>query len=549
MRFLTGDECGLLKEFVPEIAHKKQTKESGDGGKPDIVLPAHYDVAKINNCHGIQRVDPQENQTRARGVVSMTFCGQEETSEEENFSYAALRANGSVEIWQAQLPTGSNKKKFATHQRVSLSGDIFEKARQDSSIPNIPLKPLALASFGSATKNRLCASDTHGNIVILKTDAADIYKPASVVQQYSAFQNTNDNITLTYTKGKVTNTQLASAMAVDTSQHRIAIGGRERDIRLLDLENGETIWKAKNLPPDPQTFLQQPIWPSAMTFVNPLDSNLLAVGTAFGQLRLYDVRTSPSESISRRPIRYTPENFIEHRITAVCQVGEHQVVVGDTTGDIHALDLRKNLNAQHGNKQIEGSSSLGRYVGPAGSIRQLVKHERLPIMAAVGCDRMLRTYNTQTQKCIDCVYLKQRLNCVLVCREGRTDNEFGDEDEDDVDAVNAEDMDMDQEDVVKDYVDSSDDDDDDGESDNGESDNDGDNNEIEDGQQKNVQDEDESSLEDDAGDDKSQSESVSEEEAADSRSSEGESEESDSDDSDDDSDSEEDEAPRKRRKR
>lgn len=471
MRFLVGDECGLLKEYVPEIAHKKMAKEAENQGKvkPDIILPAHFDVAKINNSYGIQRVDTQETQTRARGVIDMCFVGEETDAQ---FSYAALRANGSVELWHSK--TQENKKKFANHQRLSLSGDVFEKAKKNSNIPKIPVKPLALANIGS--KGRLCAADTQGNIVVLKTDnSEDIYEPVSVIQQLQSFQNTEDNINLTYTKGKMINRQLASAMTA--SSDKLAVGGRERDVTILDLESGKRIWKAKNLPPDSQTLLQQPIWPSAMAFVNPKDSNLLAVGTAFGQLRLYDVRSSPSECVVRRPIRYTPERFVENRITALCQVSEHQVVVADTTGDIHALDLRKNLNGQRGNRQVDGSSSLGRYVGPAGSIRQLVKHHRLPIMAAVGCDRMLRTYNTQTQNAIDCVYLKQRLNCVLVCKEGTTDD-FA-EDEDGYESMKDDDMGMDQEDVVKDYVDSSDEDDsnsgDDAEADHGSATQDSDN--------------------------------------------------------------------------
>ena len=448
---------------MPEIAHRKWAKDETASVKSDIVLPVHYDnIQKVNKRHGIQRIDPNESQTRVRGVIDLSILSAS-SDDEAAFSFACLRQNGCVEVWQGGKNAhdeASRKSKFAHYQRISLSNDIFEKSRQDSLIPNVPVKPLAMAAIPHSSNNseqRLLAADTHGNMVILKAQG---HQPVSILKQFSAFSNSPDNITLTYTKGKVINTQLASALVMHPSEGQAAIGGRERDIRLFDLETCRSLWKAKNLPPDPQTLMQQPIWPSAMVFVQEGNegnhSNLLAVGTGFAQIRLYDVRSQPAASVIRRPIRFTPESskFIQHRITAICQTGEHQVVVGDTTGDLHALDLRYNLNGKHGDQQIDGTSSLGRYVGPAGSVRQIAKHPTLPIVAVVGCDRMLRTYNTQTQKIVDCVYLKQRLNCVLACPEGQTEG-F---DEDEVVEVVGDGVagNMDQDDVVEDYVNTSD---------------------------------------------------------------------------------------------
>ena len=251
MRFLTGDECGLLKEFVPEIAHRKLAQEdaaSTNNNKPDIVLPVHYDnIQKVNRLHGIQRIDPHELQTRSRGVVDMTLLrsssgGDIDDEEEENaaFSFASLRQNGCVEIWQTanrDSSAGTRTSKFAQYQRLSLSGDIFEETRKYSPIPNVPVKPLALAAIGggggggdataaASSQRRLLAADTHGNMVILKAsllannDATSNNKPVSILHRFSAYDNTSsDNITLTYTKGKVINTQLASSMAINSVTH------------------------------------------------------------------------------------------------------------------------------------------------------------------------------------------------------------------------------------------------------------------------------------------------------------------------------------------
>lgn len=440
-----------MKEFVPEIAQRKLAKESAATPKSDIVLPAHYDrMQNINHQHGMKRIDPEESQTRVRAVVAMALLNNE-NEEQEDFSFASLRANGSVELWQSQQ---AKLNKHASYQRLSLSADIFETAKDKSPIATVPVKPLALEAIPNSDK-RVVACDTHGNLVILKTDTTtgSDHQP-KILHNFQAFSNCPDNVTLTYTKGKVMNTQLASAMTL--KETHAAIGGRERDIRFINLETGQCTWKAKNLPPDPQTLMQQPVWASSMTFLPDNNNNLLAVGTGFGQVRIYDVRSN-----IRRPLQYTPEksSSLEHRITAICGTSEHQVVAGDTTGDLHALDLRVHFTGQRYNQHDTAAVTMGRYIGPSGSVRQLKKHPTLPVLAAVGCDRILRTYDTNKQKVIDCVYLKQRLNCVLMCGEGRLD------DEDDYlpDQTSGE-FDINQEDVVKDYVDSDKDSDDESES-------------------------------------------------------------------------------------
>ena len=112
--------------------------------------------------------------------------------------------------------------------------------------------------------------------------------------------------------------------------------------------------KAKNLPANPQTLLQQPIWSTALEFLSPFDTpsycnsnNLLAIGTAYKQLQIYDVRTS---AVQRRPIIYTPEwdstkeNLLDHRVTSLCQIDSNRIIVGDSAGYMHTLDLRRISN-------------------------------------------------------------------------------------------------------------------------------------------------------------------------------------------------------------
>ena len=81
----------------------------------------------------------------------------------------------------------------------------------------------------------------------------------------------------------------------------MVVGGHERGTRLVNVITGAIVWKAKNLPPDSQTLLQCMMWTTSLQFLygggGELD-NIMACGTAYGHVQLYDVRASSSV---RRP--------------------------------------------------------------------------------------------------------------------------------------------------------------------------------------------------------------------------------------------------------
>ena len=166
-------------------------------------------------------------------------------------------------------------------------------------------------------------------------------------------------------------------------------------------------------------------------------TNLLATGTAYKQVQIYDIRTSASSSATtgtRRPVLYTPEHLLSHRITSVCQLSDgNTLAIGDSIGDVHLLDMRK----MHSGKSYTSTSnkrkskeeiSLGRLVGPGGSIKQLCIHPTLPYIACVGLDRKLWTWDVTKRKMMDCIYLKQRLNCFLFCEDESWNNENDNDD-------------------------------------------------------------------------------------------------------------------------
>ena len=398
MRLLTGDECGLLKESIPELGRPK---------RPDEFRGATQQEAFPVTTEGVSRIAPSEPQARSRGVVDMCWLNGDDSK------FAALRVTGEIQVWENMEV---KERTFGRYRCVDTIGEVFANNKGDPPPPQLPHRPVALRHFSQ--QNRIAAVDSIGRLSIVNPKSKD------VVASYATI-NTSSTA-LSYTKGQYTNKDLCTAMDADYLQNRVAVSGRERETQFVDMETGKSVWKAKNLPPDPQTLLQQPVWTTALLFY---DSNLLAAGTAYHQVRIYDARTS------RRPVLYTPDNHasLEHRVTALCSTNDHTMAVADAAGYLHSFDLR-NL----GKKKKGADKAWGRFVGPCGSIRQLKKHPSSNVLACVGLDRMLRLFDCTSKKQLDCVYLKQRLNCVLFGQDGPW----------------VEDQDLDVEDDVEDYVDS-----------------------------------------------------------------------------------------------
>ena len=320
-----------------------------------------------------------------------------------------------------------------------------------------PVRPIGMVSSGNrGVRDRpiLATCDSAGGIAVVDADAL------SVVARYEAFllpssssssgggavpplplpsssRNDPRNAgTLTHTKGGRCNVDIATCLSMNASGTAFAVGGRERGARLLDVETGVVIWKAKNLPPDPLTLLQKLMWTTSISFLRSggdgggggagggETNDTMACGTACGQVQIYDVR---SPSSVRRPSSYTPERMLEHRITALCQLmGGNVLAAGDAAGDVHLLDLRRLSTGRYlsAKKSRSGEEAgLGRLAGPGGSVRQLSAHPNMPhVVSCVGLDRKLWTWDLNAKngkkKPLDCVYLKQRLNCVLFCDDG-----------------------------------------------------------------------------------------------------------------------------------
>ncbi len=140
--------------------------------------------------------------------------------------------------------------------------------------------------------------------------------------------------------------------------------------------------------------LRVPVW---VTSLAPLVApSTLVCASAHRHIRLYDIRSK------RRPVQ---SSVLEgHSLTTVAVASSgSELVVGDGMGCLRVIDLRT-------------MKPKLRLFGPAGSIRSLVCHDEQPFVASCGLDRYVRVHNISTGELMSALYLKQRLNCVLICQ-------------------------------------------------------------------------------------------------------------------------------------
>ncbi|XP_070622734.1 LOW QUALITY PROTEIN: WD repeat-containing protein 74 [Erythrolamprus reginae] len=184
--------------------------------------------------------------------------------------------------------------------------------------------------------------------------------------------------------------------------HRIATGGKENCLKIWDLHQPqEPVFRAKNVCHD-WLDLRIPIWDRDMEFLP--GSEKIVTCTGHHQVRLYD----PS-CPQRRPVLEV--TFGEYPLTALSLTSNaNAVVVGSSHGDVAVIDLRQG--------RLEKCLK-----GFAGSVRAIRCHPTLPVVASCGLDRFLRLHNLQSRRLEHKVYLKSRLNCLLLTTREKWESE------------------------------------------------------------------------------------------------------------------------------
>ncbi|CAL0304592.1 unnamed protein product [Lupinus luteus] len=176
---------------------------------------------------------------------------------------------------------------------------------------------------------------------------------------------------------------------VDTSEKFALFGGKGVEVNIWDLDNCTKIWNAKS-PPKNSLGIFTPTWFTSATFLSKDDHTKFVAGTNNHQVRLYDI------SAQRRPV--LSFDFRETPIKAVdADIDGYSVYVGNGTGDMASFDIRT-------------GKLLGCFIGKcSGSIRSIVRHPELPVIASCGLDSYLRLWDTKTRQLLSSVFLKQPL--------------------------------------------------------------------------------------------------------------------------------------------
>lgn len=236
-------------------------------------------VRRLENGDGVMQ--------RQRGVLSLSFiknttgsgshAAGDHGAGDDTFQFAALRINGTVEKWSASRIAAGNESNPknneanvtpAKYHIVSSCQNVFGNGKNNCNpveedhgdavkvengnkgwYCNPPIRPIGMVSTNDndGSKPILAAADSAGHISILDSSC-------KVVTRYHAYNDPSDTLhkstddiqseegaVLTYTKGRFSNNHVATCIGV--AGDRLAVGGRERGVRILDLETGKGIWK------------------------------------------------------------------------------------------------------------------------------------------------------------------------------------------------------------------------------------------------------------------------------------------------------------------
>lgn len=195
-------------------------------------------------------------------------------------------------------------------------------------------------------------------------------------------------------------------------------GGSEILATVVDISQKKEVWRAKNVPHDTLN-MRVPVFDKDGDW---MDSSTIVTSTAFGQIRLYDIRGP------RRPIfdiSLTDEIARNNGITKIQQItrrdndislncvrcnvhSQDNIIVSSNRGDMYSVDVRLATKEHKGHV-------LGRFKGIQGSVRDIKIDENIEnTVFATGLDRFVRAYNTKNFKEKGRCYTKLKQNCLVV---------------------------------------------------------------------------------------------------------------------------------------
>ena len=179
-----------------------------------------------------------------------------------------------------------------------------------------------------------------------------------------------------------------------------------------DLIKNKIDFTAKNLPND-ELSLKIPIYDSDLIEIqnNP---RLFYVSTGYGEIRMYDKKASSKPILNSKILK----NKI-NKIT-LCK-NDNYLIIGDTKGNCHMLDIRKNFNIC---KNFKGNN---------GSIRIILNCKEYNSAIIGGFDRYIKWYDYENN-INDQVFVKNRLTSgIIVDIEEKMETEENEIENDEID--------------------------------------------------------------------------------------------------------------------
>ena len=185
--------------------------------------------------------------------------------------------------------------------------------------------------------------------------------------------------------------KLKNVICWDILDDLLILGGKEVELSLFSLTTGELLWKAKNVKHD-NLDLRQPVWIHKCQFIT---RNKLIIGTAYGQLRLYDVENGSGDKNLSHKNRPCFDFLVgEYPIKNILKSLDNTLIYcSDTVGNFTAFD-------------ISTQTILHKYLGSCGAISDIVEFSSMPWIATVGIDRYFRMWDKHTRVLVQKIYLK-----------------------------------------------------------------------------------------------------------------------------------------------
>jgi hypothetical protein len=231
MRIITGDECGVLKESIPELSRCDETKKN-----------SHLSIED-----GVMRIGELGTMQRSRAVVDLAVCDWAlDDTQDSNMNFCALRVDGSLERWNGYAPYDSKEDRICGGSYKLLdSFNLFEHQKKDANgLNNNPGRPLSMCSamrYPSDRKSSIVACcSSMGSLSVVDLSQMD----KGVKAQYSVYAKAVGS-KISYTKGHFVNRDIISGMAMGHCGEKVAVGGRERAATIMDLETGKQLWKVR----------------------------------------------------------------------------------------------------------------------------------------------------------------------------------------------------------------------------------------------------------------------------------------------------------------